>query len=101
MTLLSFAVLIIVAQQTGEEISDFDGLAKRSPFLAFAMLIEMVSLAGVQFTAGFFGKFYIFYAAVLQRRIALMRISMITVGWLFFKVVPRDVGVTSRPTPFL
>src|SRR5205814_8262287 len=39
MTLLSFAVLIIVAQRTGEEISDFDGLAKRSPFLAFAMLI--------------------------------------------------------------
>ena len=53
MTLLSFAVLIIVAQQTGEEISDFDGLAKRSPFLAFAMLIGMVSLAGVPFTAGF------------------------------------------------
>ncbi|MFL6505258.1 MAG: proton-conducting transporter membrane subunit [Candidatus Udaeobacter sp.] len=47
MTLLSFAVLIIVAQKTGEEISDFDGLAKRSPFLAFAMLIGMVSLAGL------------------------------------------------------
>src|SRR5881397_3789380 len=41
MTLLSFTVLIIVAQQTGEEISDFDGLASRSPFLAFAMLIGM------------------------------------------------------------
>ena len=53
MTLLSFAVLIIVAQQTGEEISDFDGLSKRSPFLAFAMLIGMVSLAGVPFTADF------------------------------------------------
>ena len=38
MTLLSFAVLIVVAQQTGERIQDFDGLAKRSPFLAFAML---------------------------------------------------------------
>ncbi|HEY4639423.1 MAG TPA: NADH-quinone oxidoreductase subunit N, partial [Candidatus Udaeobacter sp.] len=49
MTLLSFAVLIIVAQQTGEEISDFDGLARRSPFLAFAMLIGMVSLAGMPF----------------------------------------------------
>src|SRR6266446_1469523 len=64
MTLLSFAVLIVVAQQTGEEISDFDGLGKRSPFLAFAMLIGMVSLAGVPFTAGFLGKFFIFYAAV-------------------------------------
>ena len=84
MTLLSFAVLIIVAQQTGEEISDFDGLAKRSPFLAFAMLIGMVSLAGVPFTAGFLGKFYIFYAAVLQRQIALIVVGVITVGCGFY-----------------
>jgi NADH-quinone oxidoreductase subunit N len=84
MTLLSFAVLIIVAQQTGEQISDFDGLAKRSPFLAFAMLIGMVSLAGLPFTAGFLGKFYIFYAAVSQRQIALIVAGVITVGCGFY-----------------
>lgn len=84
MTLLSFTVLIIVAQHTGEEISDFDGLAQRSPFLAFAMLIGMVSLAGVPFTAGFLGKFYIFYAAVLQRQIALVIVGVITVGCGFY-----------------
>jgi NADH-quinone oxidoreductase subunit N len=84
MTLLSFAVLTIVAQQTGEEISDFDGLAQRSPFLAFAMLIGMVSLAGVPFTAGFLGKFYIFYAAILQRQIALVIVGVITVGCGFY-----------------
>jgi NADH-quinone oxidoreductase subunit N len=84
MTLLSFTILIIVAQQTGEEISDFDGLAKRSPFLAFAMLIGMISLAGVPFTAGFLGKFYIFYAAVLQRQIALVVVGVITVGCGFY-----------------
>jgi NADH-quinone oxidoreductase subunit N len=84
MTLLSFAVLIIVAQQTGEQISDFDGLAKRSPFLAFAMLIGMVSLAGVPFTAGFLGKFFIFYAAILQRQIALIVVGVIAVGCGFY-----------------
>jgi len=84
MTLLSFAVLTIVAQQTGDEISDFDGLAKRSPFLAFAMLIGMISLAGVPFTAGFLGKFYVFYAAVLQRQIALVVVGVITVGCGFY-----------------
>jgi NADH-quinone oxidoreductase subunit N len=84
MTLLSFAVLIIVAQQTGEEISDFDGLAKRSPFLAFAMLVGMVSLAGVPFTAGFLGKFYIFYAAISQRQTALVVVGVITVGCGFY-----------------
>src|SRR5260370_9904464 len=84
MTVLSFAVLIIVAQQTGEEISDFDGLGKRSPFLAFAMLIGMVSLAGLPFTAGFLGKFYIFYAAVSQRQIALIVVGVITVVCGFY-----------------
>jgi NADH-quinone oxidoreductase subunit N len=84
MTLLSFAVLVIVAQQTGEQISDFDGLGKRSPFLAFAMLIGMVSLAGVPFTAGFLGKFFVFYAAIAQRQIALVVIGVITVGCGFY-----------------
>src|SRR5437870_5279959 len=84
MTLLSFAVLVIVAQQTGEEISDFDGLAKRSPFLAFAMLIAMASLAGVPLTAGFFGKFFIFYAAIAQRQTALVVVGVITVACGFY-----------------
>src|ERR1700719_4442256 len=84
MTLLSFAVLIIVAQQTGEEISDFDGLGKRSPFLAFAMLIAMVSLAGVPFTAGFFGKFFIFAAAIAQHQTTLVVAGTITVACGFY-----------------
>jgi len=84
MTLLSFAVLIIVAQTTGEQIADFDGLAKRSPFLAFAMLIGMASLAGIPFTAGFLGKFFIFYAALAHHQIALVVIGVITVGCGFY-----------------
>ncbi len=84
MTLLSFAVLILVAQQAGEEISDFDGLARRSPFLAFAMLIGMVSLAGVPFTAGFLGKFFIFYAAIAQHQTILVIVGVLTVGCGFY-----------------
>ena len=84
MTLLSFAVLVIVSQQTGDRIADFDGLGKRSPFLAFAMLIGMISLAGVPFTAGFLGKFFIFYAAISQRQIALVVVGVVTVGCGFY-----------------
>lgn len=84
MTLLSFAVLIVVAQQAGERITDFDGLAKRSPFLAFAMLIGMISLAGVPFTIGFFGKFLIFYAALAHHQTALVVVGAITVACGFY-----------------
>src|SRR5213082_3111593 len=84
MTLLSFAILIIAAQQTSEEISNFDGLAKRAPFLAFAMLVAMASLAGVPFTAGFFGKFFIFVAAIAQKQIALVAVGTVTVACGFY-----------------
>jgi NADH-quinone oxidoreductase subunit N len=101
MTILSFTVLVIVAQQTGDEISDFDGLAKRSPFLAFAMLIGMISLAGVPFTAGFLGKFFIFYAAISQRQIILVIVGILTVGcgfYYYLKVVRAMYWQSSEKT---
>ena len=54
------------------------------PFLAFAMLIGMASLAGIPFTAGFLGKFFIFYAALAQHQIALVVVGVITVGCGFY-----------------
>jgi NADH-quinone oxidoreductase subunit N len=84
MTLLSFAVMILVTQQTGDDISNFDGLAKRAPFLAFAMLIAMASLAGIPFTAGFFGKFLIFWAAIAKAQTALVVVGVITVACGFY-----------------
>jgi NADH-quinone oxidoreductase subunit N len=90
MTLLSFAVLVVVSKQTGDNIEDFNGLAKRSPFLAFAMLIAMASLAGLPFTAGFLGKFYIFNAAIAHHQTTLIVIGVITVAcgfYYYFKVV--------------
>ena len=90
MTLLSFAVLVVVAKQTGDNIEDFNGLARRSPFLAFAMLIAMASLAGVPFTAGFLGKFYIFNAAIAHHQTTLIVAGIITVAcgfYYYFKVV--------------
>src|SRR6266700_1804245 len=84
MTLLSFAILAVVTQQAGEEISSFDGLAKRAPFLAFAMLVAMASLAGLPFTAGFFGKFLIFFSAVAQKQTALVVVGVATVACGFY-----------------
>jgi NADH-quinone oxidoreductase subunit N len=48
----------------GDRIGDFAGLARRAPGPAFAMLVFMLSLAGIPATAGFIGKWYLFGAAV-------------------------------------
>jgi NADH-quinone oxidoreductase subunit N len=90
MTLLSFAVLVLVSQGGGDQLESFAGLSQRSPFLAFAMLVAMASLAGVPFTAGFLGKFLVFDAAVSAQHFGLVIVAVITVGagfYYYFKVV--------------
>ena len=74
----------MVGNHGSDQIEDYAGLAKRSPFLAFAMLIGMISLAGVPFTAGFLGKFFIFDAAIRQHQMLLVAIGVITVGCGFY-----------------
>lgn len=65
MTLGTFFILAQIRIQTdGERIEDFNGLSKRSPFLAIALTILLAALAGVPLTAGFFGKFFVFAIAV-------------------------------------
>jgi len=101
MTLLSFAILIVVARQTSDEISSFDGLAKRAPFLAFAMLVAMASLAGLPFTAGFFGKFFIFADAIAQKQTALVVVGIVTVAcgfYYYLKVVRAMYWQSSEKT---
>jgi NADH-quinone oxidoreductase subunit N len=90
MTLLSFAVLVLVSQRGDDRLESFAGLSQRSPFLAFAMLVAMASLAGVPFTAGFLGKFLVFDAAVAAHHFGLVVVAVITVGagfYYYFKVV--------------
>ncbi|MEP6705752.1 MAG: NADH-quinone oxidoreductase subunit N [Acidobacteriota bacterium] len=103
MTMLSFAVLIVVANQTGDRLEDFNGLATRSPFLSFAMLMAMASLAGIPFTAGFLGKFFIFDAAIRQHQTMLLVVGVITVacGFYYYLKVVRamywETSASSEP----
>jgi NADH-quinone oxidoreductase subunit N len=62
MNMGAFAVVILL--EKGEEIKDYDGLAKSRPLVAALMLIFMFSLTGIPPTAGFIGKFNIFMAAI-------------------------------------
>jgi len=65
MNLGAFFVAMVAAQGTGsDEIPDHAGLSQRAPWVAAAMVVFMLSLTGIPPTAGFFGKFYLFAAAV-------------------------------------
>ncbi len=63
----AFGVIILVSNKTGsDEIKDLRGLNRRSPVLALVMMFAVLSLAGIPPTAGFFGKFFLFRAAIEQ-----------------------------------
>lgn len=61
----AFAVIVWVEHSIGSsEIEDYDGLAQRSPFAATMLTISFLSLIGIPPLAGFFGKFFLFGAAI-------------------------------------
>ncbi len=62
MNIGAFAIVILLDK--GEEIKDYNGLAKSRPAVAALMLVFMFSLTGIPPTAGFIGKFNIFMALI-------------------------------------
>ncbi len=76
----AFAIVIAVGNLiNSDEIEDYNGLNRRSPFLAFAMLVFLLSLAGVPPLAGFIGKLYIFVAAIKEGLYTLLIVGLINV----------------------
>ena len=61
-----------------EEVSDFAGLSKKHPVLAYAMAALMFSMSGIPPLAGFFGKLMIFQAAVANEYYILAVIGVLT-----------------------
>ncbi len=75
----AFAIVIYLqGKGEGERIEDFRGLGHRQPFLAFAMLVFLLSLAGIPPLVGFFGKLYLFKLAIEQGFTTLTVIALLT-----------------------
>lgn len=100
----AFAVVIAVSHAIGrDEIEDYSGLNRRSPFLAFAMLLFLLSLAGVPPLAGFIGKLYIFIAAIKEGLYTLIVVGLINIviSMYYYLIVVKKMYINEPldPTP--
>lgn len=90
-SLISFAVLLQMEKQgAGTDVVQFNGLFKRNPFLAVALTIALLSLAGIPPLAGFFGKYLVFVQAISRGMISLTILAIITslIGaYYYFRVI--------------
>jgi NADH-quinone oxidoreductase subunit N len=98
--LLSYALMklgafTIVSQLGGAgeknlSLDDYAGLSQRQPWVAAALSVYLLSLLGLPVTAGFFGKFYIFKAAVNSHLLwlaVLMAINSIIGAFYYLRVI--------------
>ncbi|HEV2275798.1 MAG TPA: NADH-quinone oxidoreductase subunit N, partial [Acidobacteriaceae bacterium] len=77
-----FAIITIASGYDDERtlVQDYKGLIYRSPLLGGLLLFFLISLVGIPFTGGFFGKFYSFTAAVSGGAVALAIIGLLNSG---------------------
>jgi len=82
----AFLVVEALARAEGtESTAAFRGLAQRSPLLALAMLLFLLSLGGIPFVAGFWAKLYVFWAAAERGLYWLVLLgAILTVVALFY-----------------
>src|SRR6266700_2873109 len=98
--LLSYALVklgafTIVSQLGGSgeknlSLDDYAGLSERQPVVAAALSLYLLSLLGLPVTAGFFGKFYIFKAAVNLHLVwlaVLMAINSVIGAYYYLRVI--------------
>ncbi|MGC2403256.1 MAG: NADH-quinone oxidoreductase subunit N [Acidobacteriaceae bacterium] len=98
-----FAVLAALEEQKADNLADLRGLARRAPDLSLCLLIFLLSLAGIPPLAGFFGKFYVFVAALnLGNQLGLLwlvalALATSVVSFYYYLKVLKQVYVAEPP----
>jgi len=100
----AFLVVEAVSQAEGSDnIAAYRGLAQRSPVLALAMLLFLLSLGGIPFVAGFWAKLYVFWAAAEKGLYLLVLLgAVLTVVALFYYLLVAKrmyIDAPVRPGP--
>ncbi len=110
MTVGTFVCILSMRRSDGmvEQIEDLAGLSRTHPFMAYMLAALMFSLMGVPPLAGFFGKFYVFLAAVEANLVPLAVIGVVTSvvsGFYYLRIVKimfadEPVSPFQKPMPF-
>jgi len=92
MNLGALAVIVAMRRKDiiGDEIEDFAGLVYKSPTSAVLMLVFLLSLAGIPPTAGFIGKYFIFYSLIETGHYGLAAVAVLYVAvsvYYYFQIV--------------
>jgi len=88
-----------VASARLASIDAYRGLAQRSPLLALAMLLFLLSLGGIPFVAGFWAKLYVFLAGVEQGLLGLVFVgAVLTVVALYYYLLVARRMYIEAPT---
>jgi NADH-quinone oxidoreductase subunit N len=100
----AFMVVEAVAEAEGTSaLRAFRGLAQRSPALGLAMLLFLLSLAGIPFVVGFWAKLYILWAAAQAGLYGLVLLAavMTVVALFYYLQVAKQmyIDAPARPTP--
>jgi NADH-quinone oxidoreductase subunit N len=95
----AFAVITQVAgyDERARTIDDFTGLGQKRPYLAALLAFFLLSLIGIPFTGGFFGKFYVFSAAIHGGNLWLAVIGLLNSGVACFYYLRLLAAVYTRP----
>lgn len=94
-----FAVVTLVSGYNDERplVEDYRGLLYRSPLLGSLLIFFLISLTGIPFTGGFFGKFYAFTAAMYTDHVWLAVIGLINSGVACFYYLRLLAALYTRP----
>jgi NADH-quinone oxidoreductase subunit N len=84
--------------ENARTIDDYAGLALKRPVLAAALGLFLLSLIGIPFTGGFFGKFYVFSAALHAGNVWLGIIGLLNSGIACFYYLRLLAAIYTRPT---
>ena len=95
-----FAVITVISgyDESLPIVDDYRGLLYRSPLLGGMLIFFLVSLVGIPFTGGFFGKFYSFSAAVNGGAVALAIIGLLNSGLAAAYYLRLALVTAQRPT---